>query len=430
MNEHVKELIIKNEMKAKMILPELDLSINKFVNYINKASKDYILYEFITRSDSSVQQKEKKKKMSAVGLTHSSDLIKGHKDSMDLEVVPMEEFFTVGKDYSIIDISFYSNSFHFEKGMYIVDEDTIVLKAGLNDKVSNTSKYPNKWVERSDLLEYSFMEEKEELNYKNKDYKHKENIMIYNSILGSKTIKIYLFVRYEKNAPYEYMGIYKPIKLSNENKSFILGRFLDVNEQVETSSEIGKDEFLIEISKSISDAAKTIINEMSVEKDGPLLSIEQTVSEGPVYIEKITEKQGKINYIEKQLDNSYIGLKGEEMVVIFEKNRLIEAGLDEYSYKVTHVALDNDFLGYDILSYDFDESGNVYEIYIEVKTTKLNFNTPFYVTSNELEKSKLLGEKYRLYRVYEINNGAPKVVIYPGSLDKFSLVPYTYIVKP
>ncbi|MGE8425014.1 MAG: DUF3883 domain-containing protein, partial [Sphingobacterium siyangense] len=55
--------------------------------------------------------------------------------------------------------------------------------------------------------------------------------------------------------------------------------------------------------------------------------------------------------------------------------------------------------GYDVLSYD--EQGNT--IYIEVKTTKGNELTPFYLSENELEFLKLNHFKYFIYRIYNFS---------------------------
>src|SRR5690606_18839882 len=91
---------------------------------------------------------------------------------------------------------------------------------------------------------------------------------------------------------------------------------------------------------------------------------------------------------------------GELWVLEREKQKLNQANKSNLADKIQHVAKSKgDGLGYDILSYD--QYGN--KIFIEVKTTKRYMNTTFYITRNELEKSIIEQENYRLYRVYNFN---------------------------
>lgn len=69
----------------------------------------------------------------------------------------------------------------------------------------------------------------------------------------------------------------------------------------------------------------------------------------------------------------------------------------------------DDSLGYDIRSYDVDAKK---EIYIEVKTTTGSATTPFYMSENEVEESKKLGEQYYLYRLYKMDRCKPQNVDY------------------
>ena len=59
---------------------------------------------------------------------------------------------------------------------------------------------------------------------------------------------------------------------------------------------------------------------------------------------------------------------------------------------------DGDGLGYDVLSYGLDG----HERYIEVKTTRLGAETPFYITSAELDFARRRPGQYALYRVYDV----------------------------
>lgn len=82
--------------------------------------------------------------------------------------------------------------------------------------------------------------------------------------------------------------------------------------------------------------------------------------------------------------------------------------------------------GYDISS--FEPNGT--PICIEVKTTTLDGDTPFYVSRNELLSSRELGSRYRLYRVSNFLS-SPTVTIYCGALeDCMELIPNSYRAKP
>ncbi len=99
------------------------------------------------------------------------------------------------------------------------------------------------------------------------------------------------------------------------------------------------------------------------------------------------------DFTKKNKDDKELGDFGEELVLDYETNKLKERGQKDY---IDRVRIAKDGEGFDILS--FDENGN--EIYIEVKTTKGNEKTPFYLSINE----KLFFEKnssnYLIYRLY------------------------------
>jgi len=107
---------------------------------------------------------------------------------------------------------------------------------------------------------------------------------------------------------------------------------------------------------------------------------------------------------------------------------LIQANKPKLAKKVKHVAKEKgDGLGYDILSYD--QNGK--EIFIEVKTTKGNVNSTFYITRNELEKSKIEKDNYRVYRVYKYNDETEnaELLIIKGDLSNLCEIPLTYKVN-
>ena len=71
-----------------------------------------------------------------------------------------------------------------------------------------------------------------------------------------------------------------------------------------------------------------------------------------------------------------------------------------------------DYFGYDIRS--FEESG--LERLIEVKTTKLGIDAPFFVTRNELRVSKERAHHYHLYKVFDFR-AKPRLFTLNGALS-------------
>ncbi len=114
-----------------------------------------------------------------------------------------------------------------------------------------------------------------------------------------------------------------------------------------------------------------------------------------------------------------LGDIGEKYVVEIEKRRLTEMKREDLLPLIEHVASKKDGLGYDIISVDVDETGKEQEIYIEVKTTKGNKETPFEVSVNEVEVSKRLSRSYYIYRLFGIKKEGKRVDYYKikGAID-------------
>jgi hypothetical protein len=119
-----------------------------------------------------------------------------------------------------------------------------------------------------------------------------------------------------------------------------------------------------------------------------------------------------------------LGDAGENLVLLNEKNLLVELGLIELSEKVQKV---KDGEGYDVLSFNRDGS----EKYIEVKTTKGGKKSPFYISANELSFSELNADSYCIYRIYEFNedlNSGAFYIIKGDEMHSFlKLKPMSYI---
>lgn len=136
----------------------------------------------------------------------------------------------------------------------------------------------------------------------------------------------------------------------------------------------------------------------------------------------------KIDNIKKAKKDMEIGLIGEELVIEYEKQKMIDNNRPDLVDKVIWESRVNDILGYDIRSYDFDENGNEYEIYIEVKSTETNEKNVFFISKNEYDKMSLFKNKYWIYRVsnnkhifYKIN--------YELFQEKFDIEVNNYLVS-
>ncbi len=142
----------------------------------------------------------------------------------------------------------------------------------------------------------------------------------------------------------------------------------------------------------------------------------------PNFIPRIT------NHIQNNIENKRIGDLGELWVLKHERDFLVKNDKTKFADKLTHSAVtEGDGLGYDILSYDLNENKK----YIEVKTTKGSKNTAFFISRNELERSKIEKENYYLYRVYEFNEEKQKgkILKRKGDLTQLCELPVNYKVS-
>jgi Domain of unknown function (DUF3883) len=131
----------------------------------------------------------------------------------------------------------------------------------------------------------------------------------------------------------------------------------------------------------------------------------------------------KRDYLARESRNASLGLAGEEFVTQYEHWRLMQLGKSALADRVEHVSkTKGDGMGYDVLSFDV----NGRERFIEVKTTAFGKETPFFVTSNELDFSRDASEQFRLCRLFEFRQ-SPRLFSLKGALDQHcSLDPVTY----
>lgn len=137
----------------------------------------------------------------------------------------------------------------------------------------------------------------------------------------------------------------------------------------------------------------------------------------PLYQEPelIYNRPVKINYLEREQANQAIGHTGETIALEYERWRLIHAGKENLADKIEWVSnTRGDGLGFDILS----KNENGTDRYIEVKSTKLTKEAPFYFTRLEYDFSKRTQSSFFLYRVFNLSD-KPKLFIANGAYDEF-----------
>lgn len=186
----------------------------------------------------------------------------------------------------------------------------------------------------------------------------------------------------------------------------------------------------------VDDAIETIKNAVDPDDDIPygyykkLTEVIPQIDKSNKFKRMTQPKYGKIDYIKKAKRDAEAGLLGEELVLNYEKERLISLGLEEYAEKVRWISQESDIYGYDIISYEPFANGAVREIKIEVKTTVSKVDTDFYVSRNEKEKSIELGKSYCVYRVYDVKSETPKFYRAFGAIEEnFILDPVTYMAR-
>ncbi|MCB9352423.1 MAG: DUF3883 domain-containing protein [Lewinellaceae bacterium] len=132
----------------------------------------------------------------------------------------------------------------------------------------------------------------------------------------------------------------------------------------------------------------------------------------------------KPNYLLIEQQNRSLGEKGEELILNYERWRLIDGGKEKLSESIEWVSKEQgDGAGFDILSKNLNGTDR----YIEVKSTKLGEKVPIYFTKNELRFSQVHASDYFLYRVFNLKK-KPKFFIKNGAIDSFwNVEPVSFI---
>lgn len=190
-----------------------------------------------------------------------------------------------------------------------------------------------------------------------------------------------------------------------------------------------------DIATNSEDAVEYAHNEVSIDVDYsslsfiqvPIPTIARKKKTNSTYIRKDS------NHTRREKNKKLIGDIGEEIVLTYEKNRLLQLGRQDLAEKVKHISkTKGDGLGYDILSYDI-VNDTVIEKFIEVKATTGNSTKPFDISSNEVDVSELYPEQYFIYRIFNIHNKMESASFYviKGSVrSNFNLEATSYKAFP
>lgn len=149
------------------------------------------------------------------------------------------------------------------------------------------------------------------------------------------------------------------------------------------------------------------------------------------------KKNKRSQFVPRKIDwqglndtRSELGDQGEQFVMRYETNRVLQFAPNDVCRIIQLSKEQGDGAGYDILSLNDDGT----ERYIEVKTTKGNLDTPFYMTENEKNFFELnMNEKnWFIYRVYNFGqvNKQPKIEIISAKelLSNYNFDPVSYKV--
>ncbi len=122
----------------------------------------------------------------------------------------------------------------------------------------------------------------------------------------------------------------------------------------------------------------------------------------------------KVDFAARDESNRTLGRAGEQWVLDFEHQRLVEANLSELVQGVDWVSDRlGDGAGYDILSFESASQSR----FIEVKTTNGAHGSSFIISRNELDFSKEAGEAFFLYRLFQFRR-SPALYLLQGDVSK------------
>ena len=171
--------------------------------------------------------------------------------------------------------------------------------------------------------------------------------------------------------------------------------------------------------------------EIDADKSSYTITLTPPVSPTPLVPPK--PKIVQIDYEKLNKAKKLVGDLGEAIVLQYEYDRLVQSDRLDLAQRIEHTSkVQGDFLGYDVKSFMDDGS----ELLIEVKSTKRNHQSAFYLSRNECNVGNGCferGVKYRIYRLYYIDSeaGTANLVIYepPFDSEHFIMEPESWRIE-
>lgn len=413
MNGYIKEIIINNEKELLMKLPEYKKSIQQLIKKIEKSTTDGVLYGILKSSLTGNNKKRQIDDYHRKGFISSYELLCNNLDFVNLEEKPSLSNLIEGKKYNQYDICCIANNYNNQVGMYYVDDLNVIIKSTVED---NDRPYDDRWITKGTMLRYFMQKEKEEC-LKTLIFRNKPNITIFNALMECKMINIYAFINTKKGDDYVFEGVFHPCGIICNNKAFILF----------------KEGFENEIPFNNIDGL-FIRNLLKDNRYPDTVNLKLTsVLSSPF---KINEnlgimKQSKKNCIQRMQIQLEVKLRGEDLVLQYERNKLISAGHAELAAKVENISLYDSNLGYDIKSFDVDSNGCISESLIKVLSCVTEKCYPFELSSKEIENITSKQMRFKIYRVFNIYTNKPKLQVIGQDelISKYNFCPSKYEVN-
>ena len=267
----------------------------------------------------------------------------------------------------------------------------------------------------------------EEVDYKRyKINKKGKELIEYCSRNNLNEITIPIIYKYFNNVKY-YNLFYTdgyPAVLEN----FELKSYDDFKKKIEAQT--NKNFIAVDEKKAIENdniqKKESIVKEnISIEKqilNLELIDYENVKQEKNQKLKKKSSRIVKINFSKINEAKIDFGKKCEEMIYLYEIERLKKEGREDKAKDVVWISRDSgDGAGYDIESFE-KKDGKYEKIYIEVKGTDKKVTEPFEVTINEVIVSEKYKENYYIYRIGKASTENPLFYKINGSIrEKFEL---------
>lgn len=165
---------------------------------------------------------------------------------------------------------------------------------------------------------------------------------------------------------------------------------------------------LLDAADALSSGLTTEPRTLSIQVEPP----DMIVREKPREHQARAPRGVRTDFVERDHKNRALGLRGEELVLAHERQRLSAAGRSDLAARVRWTSQeDGDGAGFDIESYELQGQARL----IEVKTTNHHDRFPFMVTRNELATSERSARDYQLVRVFDFSRN-PRYFVLAGAI--------------